>query len=133
MYIRDVLLMIPMYLNWYLRPKIRQNGFSERDGMKSRRCLSYKLESCANVLLNVPVNCPAIIPKIYRKTYNVIKYWHLFVFSLDSSYNCQLLAVFSILLHASFSFPTRSCKRNKPKLQCYCGRHLFFHPTTPAN
>ena len=77
-YIRDVLLMIPMYLNWYLRPKIRQNGFSERDGMKSRRCLSYKLESCANVLLNVPVNCPAIIPKIYRKTYNVIKYIGIF-------------------------------------------------------
>lgn len=77
-YIRDVLLMIPMYLNWYLRPKIRQNGFSERDGMKSRRCLSYKLESCANVLLNVPVNFPAIIPKIYRKTYNVIKYIGIF-------------------------------------------------------
>lgn len=76
---------------------------------------------------NVPVNCPAIIPKIYRKTYNVIKiYWHLFVFSLDSSYNCQLLAVFSILLHASFSFPTRSCKRNKPSPQCYRERHLFF-------
>ena len=46
--------------------------------MKSRRCLSYKLESCANVLLNVPVNCPAIIPKIYRKTYNVIKYIGIF-------------------------------------------------------
>lgn len=65
----------------------------------------------------VRVNCPAIIPKIYRKTYTVIKiYLHLFVFSLDFSYNCQLLAVFSILLHASFSFPTRSCNRIKPSV-----------------